>query len=297
MAPLLAAQEEVGLARDIEAGLYAQENIALANETALDMEPETRLALIQIAAEGQQAKNKMIESNLRLVISIAKRLDTGKGQLGRMDLIQEGSIGLMRAVEKYDYRRGYKFSTYATAWIEDTIYRAIEQQGRTIHLSEGVWKDLRKVTLARRALHNGETDNTTIATDAQLSIERVADLEQYARLQPLSLDRITPDTPDGSGVRIADLITDEEVIMPEDAVVHDDFVVATHSLLKVLTMRNSEIISMLFGLRDGVQHRVIDVADQFGMTRRNVGLIKAAALRAMAHSDVAQQFRSTFLQS
>jgi RNA polymerase primary sigma factor len=284
--PLLTAQDEVELAKAIEAGLFAEEKLqggfgADAGNGVLMGE----LALV--AAEGLRAKQRLIEANLRLVVSIAKRY-IGRG-LVFLDLIQEGNLGLIRAVEKFDYAKGYKFSTYATWWIRQAITRAIADQARTIRIPVHMVETINKMARIQRQLHQDlgrEATPAEIAAEMGLHPERVAEIQRIAQ-EPVSLQ--SPIGEEDSD--LGDFIEDADAVVPMEAAA---FIMLQDQLERVLdnlSMREQRIIQLRFGLTDGHPRTLEEVGREFGVTRERIRQIESKTLAKLRHPSRAQMLR------
>jgi len=248
---LLNAEQEVDLARRIEAGLYAEE---LLKTTSNDLTSRQRRELHILAQDGQQAKNHLLEANLRLVVSLAKRY-TGRG-MQFLDLIQEGNLGLIRAVEKFDYTKGYKFSTYATWWIRQAITRAMADQARTIRIPVHMVEVINKLARVQRQMLQDlgrEPTPEELAKELDMTPEKVVEVQKYGR-EPISLH--TPLGEDGDS-EFGDLIEDSEAIVPADAVSFTLLQEQLHRVLDTLSEREAGVVSMRFGLGDG-QPKTLD---------------------------------------
>jgi RNA polymerase sigma factor (sigma-70 family) len=271
---LLTAADEVELAEAIEAGLYAEQLIAEgAIPDGVDpMELET------IAADGRAAKRRFINANLRLVVSVARRYV--RAPMPLLDLIQEGNTGLVRAVEKFDYQRGYKFSTYATWWIRQAISRAIAQQGRIVRLPVHVVEDLHRVSRVRRELVRElgrEPEIDELAKELGEDPDRIEELLAWGR-DPLSLD--TP-VGDDDATRLGDLVQEIEQPTPEEIVLagfHDRRV---HDLVDRLDPRSAEIVRYRYGMAGGREHSLAEIATRLGLSRERVRQIEAEAMRRL----------------
>jgi RNA polymerase primary sigma factor len=270
--PLLTAAQEVEIARGIEAGLLADE--ALMNGAAADDEDDLRL----LVALGEDARQTLIQSNLRLVVAMAKRY-TGHG-LSMLDLVQEGNLGLMRAVEKFDYQRGFKFSTYATWWIRQSISRAIADQGRTIRIPVHVVEAVQRAVRQQRRMFQDLGRLPTLdelADELDVTVERARDLLLWAA-DPVSLDSAVGDGADGV---LADLVSDDEAASVLESV-SDEFIrgdVAT--ALACLGERERSIIALRFGLHDGQPRTLEELGALFGVTRERVRQIEVKALEKL----------------
>ena len=281
--PLLTAEDEVDLAKAIEAGLFAQEKLRggfpLRGEEAADLE--------LLAAEGERAKQRLIEANLRLVVSIAKRY-IGRG-LGFLDLIQEGNLGLIRAVEKFDYTRGYKFSTYATWWIRQAITRAIADQARTIRVPVHMVETINKMARVQRQLHQDlgrEPAPEEIAAEMGIEPERVAEIQRIA-LEPVSLQ--SPIGEEDSD--LGDFIEDADAVVPTEAAAFTMMQEQLDRVLGELPMREQRIIQLRFGLTDGHPRTLEEVGREFGVTRERIRQIESKTLAQLRHPASAQLLR------
>ncbi|MGY0232381.1 sigma-70 family RNA polymerase sigma factor [Longispora urticae] len=268
--PLLTAEDEVTLAKSIEAGLFADEKLSQGSDD---------FDLVVIRNEGQRAKNRMLEANLRLVVSIAKRY-TGKG-LALLDLIQEGNIGLIRAVEKFDYAKGYKFSTYATWWIRQALSRALSDQGRTIRIPMHMVEQLAKLTRAQRALTielGREPSVAEIAALLEIETHNVLELLSYNR-EPISLD--TPVGEDGDSC-LGDLL---QVAVPTTEVGEAAAALELRSemgmVLSTLSTREQAVIRLRYGLDDGRQRTLEEVGKEFGLSRERIRQIEQETLKKL----------------
>jgi RNA polymerase primary sigma factor len=284
--PLLTAQDEVELAKAIEAGLFAEEK--LQNGFGADAGNGVLMGeLALVAADGLRAKQRLIEANLRLVVSIAKRY-IGRG-LVFLDLIQEGNLGLIRAVEKFDYTKGYKFSTYATWWIRQAITRAIADQARTIRIPVHMVETINKMARIQRQLHQDlgrEATPDEIAAEMGLHPDRVAEIQRIAQ-EPVSLQ--SPIGEEDSD--LGDFIEDADAVVPMEAAA---FIMLQDQLERVLdnlSLREQRIIQLRFGLTDGHPRTLEEVGREFGVTRERIRQIESKTLAKLRHPSRAQMLR------
>ncbi|TDE26498.1 RNA polymerase sigma factor [Nonomuraea mesophila] len=274
--PLLTAEQEIELAKRIEAGLFARERL----DTEPGLPAELRADLEWIADDGMRAKQRMLEANLRLVVSIAKRY-TGRGMLF-LDLIQEGNLGLIRTIEKFDYRLGYKFSTYATWWIKQAITRAMADQARTIRIPVHMVELINKVARVQRRLQSDlgrEPTPEEIAKESELEVSRVIEVQGYGR-EPISLH--TPLGEEGDS-EFGDLIEDTEAVSPADAVSFTLLQQQLHALLDQLSEREAGVISMRYGLTDGKPRTLDEIGRVYGVTRERIRQIEAKTMSKLRH--------------
>jgi RNA polymerase primary sigma factor len=273
--PLLTAEDEVELAKAIEAGLYAEEKL----NGGYPLLGEERADLEWLAADGVRGKQRLIEANLRLVVSIAKRY-IGRG-LVFLDLIQEGNLGLIRAVEKFDYTRGYKFSTYATWWIRQAITRAIADQARTIRVPVHMVETINKLARVQRQLHQElgrEATVDEIAAEMGVEPERVAEIQRIAQ-EPVSLQSPIGEEESDLG----DFIEDADAVVPIEAAA---FIMLQDQLERVLcelSDREQRIIQLRFGLTDGHPRTLEEVGREFGVTRERIRQIESKTLAKLRH--------------
>jgi RNA polymerase primary sigma factor len=270
--PLLNAEQEVELAKRIEAGLFAEEKLA---EGGQNLPSDVRLDLEWIAEDGTRAKNHLLEANLRLVVSLAKRY-TGRGMLF-LDLIQEGNLGLIRAVEKFDYTKGYKFSTYATWWIRQAITRAMADQARTIRIPVHMVEVINKLARVQRQMLQDlgrEPTPDELAVELDMTPEKVIEVQKYGR-EPISLH--TPLGEDGDS-EFGDLIEDSEAIQPGEAVSFTLLQEQLHSVLDTLSEREAGVVSMRFGLTDGQPKTLDEIGKVYGVTRERIRQIESKTM-------------------
>jgi RNA polymerase primary sigma factor len=283
--PLLNAEQEVELAKRIEAGLFAEEKLA---EGRGALRPEVRLDLEWIADDGRRAKNHLLEANLRLVVSLAKRY-TGRGMLF-LDLIQEGNLGLIRAVEKFDYTKGYKFSTYATWWIRQAITRAMADQARTIRIPVHMVEVINKLARVQRQMLQDlgrEPTPEELAAELDMTPEKVIEVQKYGR-EPISLH--TPLGEDGDS-EFGDLIEDSEAIQPGEAVSFTLLQEQLHSVLDTLSEREAGVVSMRFGLTDGQPKTLDEIGKVYGVTRERIRQIESKTMSKLRHPSRSQVLR------
>jgi RNA polymerase primary sigma factor len=283
--PLLNAEQEVELAKRIEAGLFAEEKLA---EGRSALRPEARLDLEWIADDGRRAKNHLLEANLRLVVSLAKRY-TGRGMLF-LDLIQEGNLGLIRAVEKFDYTKGYKFSTYATWWIRQAITRAMADQARTIRIPVHMVEVINKLARVQRQMLQDlgrEPTPEELAAELDMTPEKVIEVQKYGR-EPISLH--TPLGEDGDS-EFGDLIEDSEAIQPGEAVSFTLLQEQLHSVLDTLSEREAGVVSMRFGLTDGQPKTLDEIGKVYGVTRERIRQIESKTMSKLRHPSRSQVLR------
>ncbi|WP_028808373.1 RNA polymerase sigma factor [Streptomyces canus] len=282
--PLLNAEQEVELAKRIEAGLFAEDKLANADKLA----PKLKRELEIIAEDGRRAKNHLLEANLRLVVSLAKRY-TGRGMLF-LDLIQEGNLGLIRAVEKFDYTKGYKFSTYATWWIRQAITRAMADQARTIRIPVHMVEVINKLARVQRQMLQDlgrEPTPEELAKELDMTPEKVIEVQKYGR-EPISLH--TPLGEDGDS-EFGDLIEDSEAVVPADAVSFTLLQEQLHSVLDTLSEREAGVVSMRFGLTDGQPKTLDEIGKVYGVTRERIRQIESKTMSKLRHPSRSQVLR------
>ncbi|MFI6926288.1 RNA polymerase sigma factor [Nonomuraea spiralis] len=284
--PLLNAEQEVELAKRIEAGLFAEEQLGGGETESLPV--DVRAELEWIAEDGRRAKNHLLEANLRLVVSLAKRY-TGRGMLF-LDLIQEGNLGLIRAVEKFDYTKGYKFSTYATWWIRQAITRAMADQARTIRIPVHMVEVINKLARVQRQMLQDlgrEPTPEELARELDMTPEKVVEVQKYGR-EPISLH--TPLGEEGDS-EFGDLIEDSEAIVPADAVSFTLLQEQLHSVLDTLSEREAGVVSMRFGLTDGQPKTLDEIGKVYGVTRERIRQIESKTMSKLRHPSRSQVLR------
>jgi RNA polymerase primary sigma factor len=282
--PLLNAEQEVELAKRIEAGLFAEEKL----NSGEKLTPKLRKEFDWIAEDGRRAKNHLLEANLRLVVSLAKRY-TGRGMLF-LDLIQEGNLGLIRAVEKFDYTKGYKFSTYATWWIRQAITRAMADQARTIRIPVHMVEVINKLARVQRQMLQDlgrEPTPDELAAELDMTPEKVIEVQKYGR-EPISLH--TPLGEDGDS-EFGDLIEDSEAIVPAEAVSFTLLQEQLHSVLDTLSEREAGVVSMRFGLTDGQPKTLDEIGKVYGVTRERIRQIESKTMSKLRHPSRSQVLR------
>jgi len=281
---LLNAELEVELATRIEAGLFAEHKIA----TEKKLEKKLKRELEWIVEDGKRAKNHLLEANLRLVVSLAKRY-TGRGMLF-LDLIQEGNLGLIRAVEKFDYTKGYKFSTYATWWIRQAITRAMADQARTIRIPVHMVEVINKLARVQRQMLQDlgrEPTPEELAKELDMTPEKVVEVQKYGR-EPISLH--TPLGEEGDS-EFGDLIEDSEAVVPADAVSFTLLQEQLHSVLDTLSDRESGVVQMRFGLTDGQPKTLDEIGKVYGVTRERIRQIESKTMSKLRHPSRSQVLR------
>jgi len=286
--PLLSAEEEIELAQKMEAGMVATEKIAILEERIEECEAETEKEELKEEIKnlqgdvdlGGEAKKRLAEANLRLVVSIAKRY-VGRGMLF-LDLIQEGNLGLIKAVEKFDYRKGYKFSTYATWWIRQAITRAIADQARTIRIPVHMVETINKLIRVSRQLLQElgrEPSPEEIAEEMNMPVDRVREILKISQ-EPVSLETPIGEEEDS---HLGDFIRDENVPVPADAAAFTLLKEQLEEVLGTLTEREQKVLTLRFGLEDGRARTLEEVGKEFNVTRERIRQIEAKALRKLRH--------------
>ncbi len=285
---LLNAEEEVALAKRIEAGLYAAERVRRTEDATDTLAPQLRRDLSWIVRDGKRAKNHLLEANLRLVVSVAKRY-TGHGVL-LLDLIQEGNLGLIRAVEKFDYAKGFKFSTYATWWVRQAITRAMADQARTVRIPVEVVGVINKLGRRKRELRQDlgrEPSPAELAKAMDISPEKVLEIQRYAR-EPVSLDQTVGEEGDS---RFGDFIEDSEAVAAIDVVsfplLQDDL----RAALATLPERDASVIRLRFGLTDGQPRTLDQVGHLYGVTRERIRQIEIKTMTKLRQPSRSQVLR------
>ncbi|MEG8178644.1 RNA polymerase sigma factor [Nocardia terpenica] len=285
---LLNAEEEVELAKRIEAGLYATEKVRELTDGGEKLPMQARRDLNWIMRDGNRAKNHLLEANLRLVVSLAKRY-TGRG-MAFLDLIQEGNLGLIRAVEKFDYTKGYKFSTYATWWIRQAITRAMADQARTIRIPVHMVEVINKLGRIQRELLQDlgrEPTPEELAKEMDITPEKVLEIQQYAR-EPISLDQTIGDEGDS---QLGDFIEDSEAVVAVDAVSFTLLQDQLQSVLETLSEREAGVVRLRFGLTDGQPRTLDEIGQVYGVTRERIRQIESKTMSKLRHPSRSQVLR------
>jgi RNA polymerase primary sigma factor len=285
---LLNAEEEVELAKRIEAGLYATQLMTEMTERGDKLPAAQRRDMTWICRDGDRAKNHLLEANLRLVVSLAKRY-TGRG-MAFLDLIQEGNLGLIRAVEKFDYTKGYKFSTYATWWIRQAITRAMADQARTIRIPVHMVEVINKLGRIQRELLQDlgrEPTPEELAKEMDITPEKVLEIQQYAR-EPISLDQTIGDEGDS---QLGDFIEDSEAVVAVDAVSFTLLQDQLQSVLETLSEREAGVVRLRFGLTDGQPRTLDEIGQVYGVTRERIRQIESKTMSKLRHPSRSQVLR------
>lgn len=285
---LLNAEEEVELAKRIEAGLYATQKMTELTERGKKLPVQQRRDMQWICRDGERAKNHLLEANLRLVVSLAKRY-TGRG-MAFLDLIQEGNLGLIRAVEKFDYTKGYKFSTYATWWIRQAITRAMADQARTIRIPVHMVEVINKLGRIQRELLQDlgrEATPEELAKEMDITPEKVLEIQQYAR-EPISLDQTIGDEGDS---QLGDFIEDSEAVVAVDAVSFTLLQDQLQSVLETLSEREAGVVRLRFGLTDGQPRTLDEIGQVYGVTRERIRQIESKTMSKLRHPSRSQVLR------
>ena len=285
---LLNAEEEVELAKRIEAGLFAVEKMRESAEKGEKLPVAQRRDMTWICRDGNRAKNHLLEANLRLVVSLAKRY-TGRG-MAFLDLIQEGNLGLIRAVEKFDYTKGYKFSTYATWWIRQAITRAMADQARTIRIPVHMVEVINKLGRIQRELLQDlgrEPTPEELAKEMDITPEKVLEIQQYAR-EPISLDQTIGDEGDS---QLGDFIEDSEAVIAVDAVSFTLLQDQLQDVLTTLSEREAGVVRLRFGLTDGMPRTLDEIGQVYGVTRERIRQIESKTMSKLRHPSRSQVLR------
>jgi RNA polymerase primary sigma factor len=285
---LLDAEGEVHLAQRIEAGVFAAERLRAAARTAEPLAAQLRLDLSWLVRDGERARNHLLEANLRLVVALAKRY-TGRG-MAFLDLIQEGNLGLIRAVEKFDYTKGYKFSTYATWWIRQALGRALADQSRTIRIPVHVVEVVNRLRKLRRVLLQELGRDPTVeelAVAMDLPVEKVREVQAYGR-DPVSLDETVGEEGD---TRLGDLIEDSEAAVAVDVVTFSLMQGELRTVLATLSDREAGVIRLRFGLTDGRPRTLDEIGRVYGVTRERIRQIEAKTMTKLRHPARSQVLR------
>lgn len=291
---LLDAEQEVSLAKRIEAGLYAQHRLDEMQRAAAEGDKDAKLTpavkrdFRAVARDGRKAKNHLLEANLRLVVSLAKRY-TGRG-MAFLDLIQEGNLGLIRAVEKFDYSKGYKFSTYATWWIRQAITRAMADQARTIRIPVHMVEVINKLGRIQRELLQDlgrEPTPLELAKEMDITEEKVMEIQQYAR-EPISLDQTIGDEGDS---QLGDFIEDSEAVVAVDAVSFTLLQDQLQDVLHTLSEREAGVVRLRFGLTDGMPRTLDEIGQVYGVTRERIRQIESKTMSKLRHPSRSQVLR------
>ena len=287
--PLLNAEEEVQLAQRIEAGLFAAERLRKAEERKAEkLSPQLRRDLRWIVRDGERAKNHLLEANLRLVVSLAKRY-TGRG-MPLLDLIQEGNLGLIRAVEKFDYAKGYKFSTYATWWIRQAITRAMADQIRTIRIPVHMMEAIDKLRRVQRALLQDlgrEPTLDELATQLDVTPDKVLEIQQHAR-EPVSLDQTVGEEGDS---HLSDFIEDSQAVVAIESLSVNLLQNHLQSVLATLSDREAGIVRLRFGLTDGQPRTLDEIGRIYGITRERIRQIENKTMAKLRHPSRSEPLR------
>ena len=291
--PLLDAAEEVWIATRIRSGGTAAETLAELSVTKEPLEPDDRAHLECLVSDGELARDELTRANLRLVVSIAKRY-AGRG-MALLDVIQEGNLGLIRAVEKFDHSKGFKFSTYATWWIRQAITRAIADQSRTIRIPVHVAETVNRVKRVQSEMRQGLMREPTVE---ELAAEVDEPIEKVSEILRISMDLLSLDSPIGEGEdsNLANFVEDQNAVAPGDAVTRTLLVEAVREVLGDLGKREQEVVRMRFGLDDGQPRTLKEVGEAFGVTRERIRQIEAKTLTKLRHPHRSDQLRD-YLES
>ena len=285
---LLNAEEEVDLAKRVEGGLFATEKLRQLRESGADIPMQLRRDLNWVRRDGEKAKNHLLGANLRLVVSLAKRY-TGRG-MAFLDLIQEGNLGLIRAVEKFDYTKGFKFSTYATWWIRQAITRAMADQARTIRIPVHMVEVINKLGRIQRELLQDlgrEPTPEELAKEMDITPDKVLEIQQYAR-EPISLDQTIGDEGDS---QLGDFIEDSEAVVAVDAVSFTLLQDQLQAVLQTLSEREAGVVRLRFGLTDGQPRTLDEIGQVYGVTRERIRQIESKTMSKLRHPSRSQVLR------
>jgi RNA polymerase primary sigma factor len=285
---LLSAAQEVDLAKRIEGGLYATEQLRQSTKDGQPLSSSMRRDLVMVCRDGARARDHLLEANLRLVVSIAKRY-TGHG-MPFLDLIQEGNLGLIRAVEKFDYVKGYKFSTYATWWIRQAISRALADHARTIRIPVHMVEIINRMARMQRDLLQDlgrEPTPAELAKELDMTPEKVIEVQQYARA-PISLDQTIGDEGDS---QLGDFIEDAQAIVALDSVAFSLLQDHLGQVLTTLTEREAGVIRLRYGLTDGRPRTLDEIGQVYGVTRERIRQIESMTMSKLRHPSRSQRLR------
>ena len=289
--PLINQEEEVRLAKLVETGKEAQEQIDFYNDGELDLELDDLNQLEELVLDGEDAKNALVEANYRLVVSIAKKY-TNRGLLF-LDLIQEGNMGLIRAVDKFDYEKGFKFSTYATWWIRQAITRAVADQARTIRIPVHMVETINKMARITRQLtqeFGREPTPEEIGVEMEMTAEKIQHIQRISR-EPISLESTVGEEEDSS---LGDFISDASTLTPHESMLQDMTIQALDEILETLTDREEKVLRLRYGLYDGKTYTLEEVGREFGVTRERIRQIEAKAMRKLKHPSRQQKLRDFY---
>lgn len=289
--PLINQDEEVRLAKIVETGKVAKEQIESYNNGELDLDLDDLKQLEELVYDAEDAKSALVEANYRLVVSIAKKY-TNRGLLF-LDLIQEGNMGLMRAVDKFDYEKGFKFSTYATWWIRQAITRAVADQARTIRIPVHMVETINKMSRITRQLTQDlgrEPSPEEIGEKMEMTAEKVQNIQRISR-EPISLESTVGEEEDSS---LGDFISDSSTLNPHESMLQDMTIQALDEILETLTDREEKVLRLRYGLFDGKTYTLEEVGREFGVTRERIRQIEAKAMRKLKHPSRQQKLRDFY---